>query len=474
MSDGNGSTHPSVFPMLDGAWPVVGHMKEMYRGFPELCERGVRAHGPLFWIHGGPGARQLMYADPAALQILKNPATSTSFYTDGFSALLGNTLFAFDGDEHRRVRQPMTPPFTPARVRASDVVSIVVDTAERRVATWTKMQSFDVLAEAREMALEIIFRVIGVPVTDLAAWRTQFNRFLLAGIPSKGKIRGPIYWYAMRARKWIDERLGAIIERLRRTGDDSTLIGSIANSRDEDGRHLDLALVVANLRLLVFAGHETTASSMAWSTIHLAASPAFQSKATEEAPTIDDLGAAAIDSARFTFAEAMFREALRKYPAVHSVLRRVTEPVEVATGTIVPKGTTLLNVPFVHLLRDPVRFPAPDRFDPHRWKERPRAGTIETAMFGGGPHFCLGYHIAIAEGTLFNLKVLARVMQRQAIALVNTAPGPVPRPVYLPLMHPPSGITLRFVPTKRESANGHTLGSSSSVPALPASSLPTS
>jgi cytochrome P450 monooxygenase len=445
MSDASGSTPTSVFPVLDGAWPVLGHMPEMYRRFPELCARG-RAHGPLFWIHGGPGAKQLMYCDPDALQLLKHPATSSSFYTEGFSALLGNTLFAFDGDEHRRVRQPMTPPFTPQRVRASDVIAIVTDAAERRVERWVKAPSFDVLAEIREMALEIIFRIVGVPVTDVAEWRTQYTRFLLAGVPSSGRIRGPIYWYASRARNWIDERLGAIVDRFRASQDSSTLVGSIANCRDEDGRFLDRALVLANLRLLVFAGHETTASSMAWTAHAFAASPTFQRRAIEEVASIDDFGAAATDTARFTFAEAMFREALRRYPPVHSVLRRMTAPVEVNAG-LIPKGT-LVNIPFVYLLGDPTRFPDPTRFDPDRLKERPRPGTLETAMFGAGPHFCLGYHVAIAEGTLFNL-VLARTMHRRGLELRPTVPGPIPRPIYLPLGHPPSKLTLQF--TTRQS-----------------------
>ncbi len=445
MTNPGDSTTAGAFPTLDGAWPILGHMGEMYRSFPQLCDRGTKAHGSLFWIMGGPGARQLMYTAPAALNVLKNPAVSTSFYTEGFSALLGNTLFAFDGDEHRRVRQPMTPPFTPQRVRASDVITIVTDASRRRIESWVKKDSFDIVDEIREMALEIIFRVVGVPVSDLADWRKQYNRFLLAGIPSSGRVRGPIYWYASRARKWIDERLGAIVDGLRRSGDTSTLVAAIANGRGEDGRLLDRDLVIANLRLLIFAGHETTASSIAWTAIHFAANRSFQRRAIEEIESVTDVGALATDSARFTFAEKMFREALRMYPAVHSVIRRVTAPIEVEAG-IIPKGT-LLNVPFVHLLRDPERFPSPSSFDPDRWKERPRPGTIETAMFGGGPHFCLGYHIAIAEGTLFNL-LLARTLHERGLEISNLAAGPVPKPVYLPLMHPPRGVTLRIAPAR--------------------------
>ncbi len=429
--------------MLDGALPILGHLPEMYRRFPSLCARGASAHGPLFWIHGGPGARQLMCTDASALQILKSPAMSNSFYAEGWEALLGNTLFAFDGDEHRNVRNLMAPAFTPGRIRRSDVLRIVTETVTSHVDRWLEVGHVDVLAGAREITLEIIFRMIGVPPQDLAAWRKQYTRYLLAGLPSSGRWRGPIHWIACRARDWLDVRLGAMVEELRRTGDTATLAGAIANSRDEDGRMLDRKLVVANLRLLVFAGHETTASAVAWSVLHLASSPAIQDRALAEAQGDDDLVELGTDTKRLTWAEAQFREALRMYPAVHSVIRRVTESVDLDVGRI--PGGTLLNVPFVHLLRDPVRFEAPDRYDPTRWKERPKPGTMETAMFGGGQHFCLGYHIAIAEGTLFNLH-FARALHRRGVRAIASQRGPVPRPVYLPLTHPPRGLSIRFEP----------------------------
>jgi cytochrome P450 len=129
-------------------------------------------------------------------------------------------------------------------------------------------------------------------------------------------------------------------------------------------------------------------------------------------------------------------------------VRRVTEPIELDVGTI-PAGT-LLNLPLVHMLRDPQRFPDPTAFVPDRWTERPRAGTVETAMFGGGPHFCLGYHIAMAEGILFNL-VLARALREHGLRLVPYRAGPPPTPAFMPLVHAPANHKLRLV----KASNGH-------------------
>jgi cytochrome P450 len=418
------------FPSLDGAWPIVGHLPEMYRRFPALCARGEARHGPLFWIEGGPGARQLMCTDACALEALKDPAVSTSFYSEGFAALLANTLFAFDAGEHRRVRGALAPAFTPARILQSDVLPIISEVVSARLDAWVRAGRVEVLAATREIALEIIFRIIGVPHTDVPQWHKQYARYLLGGLPSRG--RGPLQWLAQRAREWLDARLGEVVDRARRANDTSTLVGAVAHRTDEHGTLLDRSLVVANLRLLVLAGHETTASALAWNVLHLASSPHDQRRAMEEAGDVADLCALATDKSRFTFAEAQFREALRLYPAVHSVIRRVTQDLALDVGTV-PCGT-LLNVPLVHLLREPKAFPEPHRYEPDRWTERPHPGTMATAMFGGGPHFCLGYHIAIAEGTLFNLH-LAQTMQHRRIALRR--PGRLPAPIYLPLAHPP-------------------------------------
>ncbi|HZS36733.1 MAG TPA: cytochrome P450 [Polyangia bacterium] len=430
------------FPILDGAYPIIGHLPEMYRRFPALCARGLAAHGPLFWIHGGPGAPQLMFADPRAFDILKHPNASTSFYSEGFSALLGNTLFAFDGDEHRRVRAQFAPSFTPAAIRKTDVLQIVTEAVAGGIDRWIDAGEIDPLIGAKEIALEIIFRVVGVPVSDLKSWRRQYSRFLLAGIPSRGKWRGPLYWIAKRARDWLDARLGKMVDDLRASGDASTLVGAMANARDEAGNFLPTLLVVSNLRLLVFAGHETTASAMAWSALHLAASPEFQRRAAEEVRGSGDLIELGTDPQRFTFAEAQFRESLRMYPPVHSVIRRATADLPVDGAGVIPRDT-LVNVPFVHLMRDPSRFAEADRYSPDRFTERPRPSTLETAMFGGGPHFCLGYHIAIAEGTLFNLH-FAKAMVRRGVRARLSVDGPLPGPVYLPLSHPPRGLAVTF------------------------------
>jgi cytochrome P450 len=428
----------TTFPTLSGAWPIVGHLPEMYRGFPELCRRGTLAHGPLFYIHGGPGARQLMCTHAQALALLRRKEMTNGFYAEGFGALLHRTLLAFDGEEHRHIRSVLSPAFTPKHLHGSDVLPTIVDVVERAIDAWIDRGSVEILTGTQAIALEIIFRIIGAEAADLPQWQRQYRRYLLAGLPSRGRVRGPVYLVASRAREWLDACLCEIVERERERGQTDTLIGTISNARDEAGDLLAAKLVVANLRLLVLAGHETTASAMAWSAVHLAES-SLQARGTAEARDVDDpIAAATADTP--LFAEKMFRESLRIYPPNHSAIRRTTGDVTLDDLPTIPGGT-LVNIPFVHLLRNEREFPEPTRFLPDRWRERPKPGSLGTVMFAGGPHFCLGYHLAIPEGTLFTL-LLARALARRRVVMRRA--GALPSPIWFPLGHPPRNLRLSF------------------------------
>lgn len=415
-----------VFPRLDGARPLVGHMPEMYRHFPELCARGHRAHGPVFWIEGGPGAKQLMLATRDGVALLKDKALSASFYAEGFGPMLADTLFAFDGAEHRRLRALMAPAFTPKRIGQTEVLRVIDEVARRSIDRWLEAGRFDAVVASKEYALEIILRLVGVPREQLTAFRIQFERYRLCAVPSQGWILAPLVWTGVRARDWIDARLGTMVDHCRRAEDETTLLGAIANRRDEAGHFTERKLVVANLRLLVLAGHETTAATLAWSLLHAATDPRLQERALEASLSPDD------DSGELDLAGQQFLEAARLYPTVHSVIRRTQTPLDVE-GRSVPPGL-LVNIPLLHMLLDPERFPSPGTYRPQRWQGWPRPGSVRAAMFGGGPHFCLGYHIALAEGARFH-RHLAAALRRHGRRLRRH--GPVPIPVFLPLTHPP-------------------------------------
>ena len=156
------------------------------------------------------------------------------------------------------------------------------------------------------------------------------------------------------------------------------------------------------------------------------------------APTTTGVPSSPKDLRDFPYAEGVFREALRLHPPVASDARLAIEDLEIE-GFTVPKGT-LVSIPIGLLSRDPELYPDPDAFRPERWIGR-AAGISPTEMvqFGGGPHFCLGYHLAWMEIVQFAV-ALARHLPARGPRLE----GAFPAARFLPLQHPSARFEARF------------------------------
>lgn len=155
--------------------------------------------------------------------------------------------------------------------------------------------------------------------------------------------------------------------------DRDDLLGLLLALRDEDGGRLGDDEVRDEVLTLILSGHETTANVPTWAQAYLAAAPqarlALEAEADQQAwltedraPTVEELMSAEV-------AGLVLAEALRLAPPVWVAPRRAIEDVEVA-GVHVPAGAHVLVSQYV-THRDPRWFPAPERFDPWRWRERP-------------------------------------------------------------------------------------------------------
>ncbi len=421
-------------PKLPGRWPLLGNLPTLLRRDAVLLLREAeRTLGPVFWIDSGFGQMSLMVLGEEGFSVLRNKSADSSHLRE-LDLFLGVSMLTVDGDDHRRVRAASSPAFTPAGLSRAHVGEVIAETVARRVDAWRGRDRIDVVIDTRVIALEVIFRVMGVEVNDLPEWSRWYGEYTLGVINIPIDLPGMPRWRAKRARRWLEQRLAAIVADARARGDHDSMVGVMAHGRDESGAGMSERELVDNLLILGFAGHETTASTMAWAMFHLAHSPEHWDQLCDEAKAMDEVPTDFTSLAeRAPLAVGIFRESLRLYPPVAQDSRFANASFDIAgyrvePGTIVATSVLLLS-------RSAEHYDEPDRWQPERWLDRGRKPTpIENCQFGGGAHFCLGYHMALLEGTSF------LVHAARTLADAGVRPrllGELPKPRYVPLVQPP-------------------------------------
>lgn len=424
-------------PVLPGHFPVVGHMPAMAVDFLGLLREGA-ALGDLFWWNAGFDRWEVVYVGRDAFQLFKHRHLDSSYMLEGnVHDLFGDGVIAHDGARHQHLRSAMNAPFLPKGLTEADVGRLVAEIVERRVRSWVGRRDVRILAETRELALDVMFRLVGVDEHELGAWRKNYEDLMLIAINLPVDWPGLPRWRGLRARAWLNDRLQKLIDRVRARGEERGLVAALLASRDEEGHALTDPELVDNLRLIFLAGHETSATTIAWMVAHLAERPDVWARLREEALAAPDLPRSPKELRSFPYAEAVFRETLRLHPPVNGDARRATSDFELA-GHTVRRGTNV-GIPIILLSRDPEQYPDPDAFKPERWLGRAERTPLELVQFGGGPHFCLGYHLAWME------------IVQAAVALARALPPSGPRlqgafPVarYMPLMHPAADTRVHF------------------------------
>lgn len=356
-----------------------------------------------------------------------------------FARFMGpHTLFALDGEPHARHRRLLLPAFHGERMRAYG--PLLVDLTRAEVAGWPVGRAFPLLAAMRRITLDAIFQgVFGVldperrgALARLVARITSKASALLAFLPFLHVDLGPWSpWGAfVRARAELDRLLFDQIARARAGQGGEDILSRLVATSGEDASRAGEPFTDEELRdellTLLFAGHETTATALAWTFRWLLGDPAWLARATAEARGAHDLE-------RLPVLEAVCQEALRLSPPIPIVLRVLARDARVA-GFDLPAGAHV--VPSIWLAqRRPEAFPDPERFDPGRFLGQEERGRTSAKTpwslfpFGGGPRICIGRTFSLYEMKVVLATTLARcdlrlvgapsaAASRQAIVLV--------------------------------------------------------
>ena len=410
----------------------------------ELMEEQARRHGEPFTLR--------LPWNPPFVFFWSPPAIKEIFGADGedfrageanqiLESVLGeHSLLLMDGARHRRERRLMMPPFHGERMRAYGELMRAI--TEREVARWPFAEAFPVHRELQAITLEVILRtVFGLEDgARMARMRELLARYANLGasplgtrlllllpatcaksfmslgidpirIGSRSFDLSPLVpWRELvRAGREVDELLHQEIRARRREGrprDD--VLSLLLQARDEDGREMsDLELHDEMLTLLL-AGHETTATSLAWTIHRLARHPEVRRRVEEE------LGGEA-DVERCAYLDAVIKETLRLNPVVAIVGRKLARDARVG-GHDLPAGSVAIAcIWLAH--RRPEAWPDPERFDPERFLGK-RIDPSQYFPFGGGTRRCLGAAFAVYEMKV----VLATILRHARLRLASDGP----------------------------------------------------
>ncbi|CAG5128107.1 unnamed protein product [Candidula unifasciata] len=188
---------------------------------------------------------------------------------------------------------------------------------------------------------------------------------------------------------------------------DAAATGNLPASEDQtweqhqDGKSvqgLSEEEMIGHSMLIIFAGMETTATTLQMCLAELALHPDIQEKVFKEitsvvkseTPTHEELNS-------LTYMEQVINETLRMYPPV-SMVTRIAKETRTYNGVTIPNGT-MVQIPYFYILNDPKNFPEPQKFDPNRFsqEEKEKRDPLSFAAFGHGPRLCLGMRLAILE-----------------------------------------------------------------------------
>jgi cytochrome P450 len=358
--------------------------------------------------------------------------------------LLGDGLLTTDGAYHDRARRIMMPAFHREHITAS--VEVMFEEAGAALASWQPGQTLDVYDWTRNLAMRIAMRaLLGLDPDDRGRGQAAAEHFERAlsfyGIDYVYRfLRGPgSPWRKMhRSRKILDEILFEEIQRRRMQPTDSfDILGLQLEATDEDGTKLSDQEVRDQAITLMFAGHDTTTSTVSFLLYELARHPAELAKLVAEQDEV--LGGSIPDALRLERElprlEMVMDETLRLYPPAWIGPRRAVEDYEFA-GHTVKAGTYVSYCSWAshHL---PQVFPDPEAFIPERFsKERkvalPRGAYIP---FGGGSRICIGKRFGQTE-----VKAVATaILQRFRLELL---PGRSMRVRQMPTLSPEGGLEM--------------------------------
>ncbi len=384
--------------------PFLGETLELFGAEELYYWRRFQRYGPVFKtrILGqkfafliGPDANQLVLREQAE-------HVSSQLGWAFLEPLFKRGILLQDGEEHARTRRLMYPAF---HRRA---IASYFDTLQRVVQDflkdWAERRTIPLTANFRQLTLIVASQLfLGSQTPSEVKQTSQWFTQLIAGRLALLRLDSPLTLYgrSQQARRQLEAFLRKTIAERQRQDEQACqdVLGLLLAAVDEDGNHLSESQVIDQALLLLFAGHETTATLLSWVLFELGAHPEWRDRLrAEQAEVVGNGPLTVAHLKQLPQLTRVLKEAERLYPPVYGIPRGVVKDIEYA-GYCIPAGwyvdiSPMLTHRLPELYAEPDRFD-PDRFAPPREEDKKHPGAL--VGFGGGPHGCLGFEFAQME-----------------------------------------------------------------------------
>ena len=382
-----------------------------------FLERARVRYGKAFTIRLLGQGPFVMISDPAELKQVFTAPADVLHPGEGAAILepiVGpNSILLLDEDRHLAQRKLVLPAFHGDRMEA--LRGVVAEVSEAEIAGWPSGESLPTHPRVQALTLEVILRaVFGLEQADerLDALRGLLTELLAFGTNPLSLLpmflredakRGPVARF-LRNRERTDEQVyGLIADRRASDVEGDDVLTMLLGARHEDGSPMSDEEVRDELMTLLVAGHETTATELAWCFERLVRNPEVLGTLVAE-----------IDAGSEAYVTATIRETLRRRPVlINSQPRKVMSEIEVGATSYAP-GCAL--VPNAYLVQPSTEiYPDPYAFRPERFLETD-PGTYTWIPFGGGRRRCIGASFAMLEMGIVLRALLSRMELRPGTA----------------------------------------------------------
>ncbi|MFN3823993.1 MAG: cytochrome P450 [Pseudorhodobacter sp.] len=406
-----------------------------------------------------PFFRSYLCNDPALVRLILQERPQDFPKSDrigeGLRPLLGNSVFVTNGETWERQRRIIDPAFEGVRLR--DIFPAMWAAGQVAVARMPE-GTVEVEEQASHAAADVIFRTLfSLPIEHETAARvfTEFRSHQRSQPILNLAAFLPLPRWFPRFHKSRTRQTAATIRRLITDLTEARAAQIAAGTAPDDlatkimltpdpltGERFATSEMVDQVAIFFLAGHETSASALAWSLYLLALFPEVQDRVAAESEALGDMfdpdapGLSVMGRLRFT--RDVFREALRLYPPVPMMVRENRCPERLRDRDVTP-GAQMVLSPW-HLHRHARIWDRPDDFDPDRWQTEEGRTCARDAYipFSAGPRVCPGAGFAMVEGPL----LLAHLLRTFRF---ETLPGEVPVPVAHLTVRAKDGIRLRVI-----------------------------